>query len=308
MALTLEDVLIARQRLSGGLVQTPVMHSAELNALAGAELFFKCEQLQMTGSFKARGALNAVRSLPDNVAQHGVATHSSGNHGAALAWAATSRGIPAHIVVPENAPPIKKSNIRQQGGIIIECESNLHAREATLASVVAKTGAHYVPPYDDARIIAGQGTASLELMAAVDQLDDIITPVGGGGLLAGTLVAMPGRLRVYGAEPSMADDAYRSFTTGNRVLSHSPKTIADGLQTTLGALNFEIIRQQCAGILLVSEEEILAAMALIVTKLDQVVEPSSAVTLAAVLRYPKTFSERRVGLILTGGNLSTSAH
>ncbi len=306
LTVTLADILVAQQRLVGGLLETPVLRSAELDTLAGAELFFKCEQQQMTGSFKARGALNAVLSLTEAEARRGVATHSSGNHGAALAWAAAKRGIPAHIVVPENAAAVKKCNIGQHGAEIIECESTLPAREAALAAVVARTGANFIPPYDDSRIIAGQGTAGLELMAAVPDLDDIVTPVGGGGLLAGTLLAVADGPQVYGAEPVMADDAYRSFTSGVRVLSHTPKTMADGLRTTLGALNFEIIQSRCAGILLVSEAEIAAAMQLIWAELQQVVEPSSAVTLAAVLRYPEQFNNRRIGLILTGGNCDSS--
>ncbi len=306
LTVTLADILVAQQRLVGGLLETPVLRSAELDTLAGAELFFKCEQQQMTGSFKARGALNAVLSLTEGEARRGVATHSSGNHGAALAWAAANRGIPAHIVVPENATAVKKCNIGRHGAEIIECESTLPAREAALAAVVARTGANFIPPYDDGRIIAGQGTAGLELMAAVPDLDDIVTPVGGGGLLAGTLLAVADGPQVYGAEPVMADDAYRSFTSGVRILSHTPKTMADGLRTTLGALNFEIIQGRCAGILLVSEAEIAAAMQLIWAELQQVVEPSSAVTLAAVLRYPEQFNNRRIGLILTGGNCDSS--
>jgi threonine dehydratase len=306
---SLTDVNAAFERICAttGVHQTPVMTSNSLDGLAGASLFFKCEHLQKTGSFKARGALNAVRSLDAVTAAKGVATHSSGNHGAALAWAAASRNIPAFVVVPSNAPLAKKQNIALHGAEIIECEPTLQAREATLAEVVRRTGATYIPPYDDERVIAGQGTASLELLAQVADLDIIVTPVGGGGLLAGSILSAGAGIKVFGAEPAMADDAFRSLASGIRVTTHTPQTIADGLQTTLGERNFAIIKPHCAGILLVSEDEIRAAMTLIWTRLKQLVEPSSAVTLAAVLRYPEHFAGQRVGLVLTGGNMTLPA-
>jgi threonine dehydratase len=306
---SLTDVNAAFERICAttGVHQTPVMTSNSLDGLAGASLFFKCEHLQKTGSFKARGALNAVRSLDAVTAAKGVATHSSGNHGAALAWAAASRNIPAFVVVPSNAPLAKKQNIALHGADIIECEPTLQAREATLAEVVRRTGATYIPPYDDERVIAGQGTASLELLAQVADLDIIVTPVGGGGLLAGSILSAGAGIKVFGAEPAMADDAFRSLASGIRVTTHTPQTIADGLQTTLGERNFAIIKPHCAGILLVSEDEIRAAMTLIWTRLKQLVEPSSAVTLAAVLRYPEHFAGQRVGLVLNGGNMTLPA-
>jgi threonine dehydratase len=306
VSITINDLRQAHTLIRDGIHKTAVMQSASLNELTGATLYFKCEHLQKTGSFKARGALHAVRCLDAKQANKGVATHSSGNHGAALARAAALQDIAAYIVVPKNAPPVKKANIALHNAQIIECESTLAAREATLAEVVERTGASYIPPYDDPRIIAGQGTAAIEFMDEISGLDVMVIPVGGGGLLAGSLIASDGRIQVFGAEPEMADDAYRSFTTGVRVTSHTPKTMADGLQTTLGVQNFAIIREQCQGILLVSEAEIGSAMQLVWSRLKQLIEPSSAVTLAAVLRYPQHFRQKRVGLMLTGGNYSVT--
>jgi threonine dehydratase len=261
--------------------------------------------LQKVGAFKARGAANAVFSLSDAQAQLGVATHSSGNHGAALARAAQLRGIPAHIVVPENAKRAKTDAIAGYGGRVIRCESTLAAREATLAQVVEETGASIVHPYDDPRVIAGQGTTALEILEQTDQLDAIVMPVGGGGLLAGSSLVLKNRssAKVYGAEPASADDAYRSFKTGTRVTEHTPKTMADGLQTTLGEQNFIIIREHVDDILLVTEDQIVAAMRLIWSRLKQVVETSSAVTLAAVINNPDLFKDQTVCLVLTGGNV-----
>jgi len=283
------------------------MQSELLSATAGAPLWFKCENLQKAGAFKSRGAVNAVFSLSDEEAARGVATHSSGNHGAALARAAQLRGIPAYIVVPENARAVKKAAIRQYGGEVIECAATLDAREARLAEVVASTGARFVPPYDDDRIIVGQGTAALEMLEQVGDLECLVVPVGGGGLLAGSVIACTDSgVEVFGAEPEMADDAYRSLQTGRRVASHTPNTVADGLLTTLGERNFEIVRDRVAGILLVSEREIVDAMALVWTRLKLVVEPSAAVTLAAILRNPDVFTGKRTGAILTGGNVDIS--
>lgn len=306
MSITTNDLRQAHSLIRDGIHKTAVMQSASLNQMTGASLYFKCEHLQKTGSFKARGALYAVRSLDAQQAARGVATHSSGNHGAALARAAALQGINAYIVVPTNAPAVKKANIALHNAQIIECESTLAAREAALAELVERTAASYIPPYDDPRIIAGQGTAALELMDEISGLDAMVVPVGGGGLLAGSLIASEGKIQVFGAEPEMADDAYRSFTSGVRITSHTPKTMADGLQTTLGVQNFEIIRDQCQGILLVSEAEIGAAMQLVWSRLKQLIEPSAAVTLAAVLRYPEHFRHKRVGLMLTGGNYAVT--
>ena len=304
MACNIDDIRAAHDRIAPWIHRTPVMTSQLLDELAGASVFFKCENLQKAGAFKSRGAVNAVFSLPDDEARRGVATHSSGNHGSALARAAQLRGIPAWIVVPENAKAAKKATIRQYGGQVIECESTLAARESTLAKVVEETGAVFIPPYDDDRIIAGQGTAALELVDQVENLDCIIAPVGGGGLLAGTaLVCAGNNIQAFGAEPEMADDAWRSLSTGELVRSHTPNTMADGLQTTLGERNYEIIRRNVAEILLVSEAEIVDAMELLWTRLKLVIEPSAAVTYAAILRNPKRFAGQRVGAILTGGNV-----
>lgn len=305
MSVTFADVEAARDRIRDYVHETPLLSSQQLDLESGATLFFKAEHLQKVGAFKARGAANAVFSLSDSEAGHGVATHSSGNHGAALARAAQLRGIPAHIVVPENAKSAKVAAISSYGGQVIRCESTLAAREAALEVVVQETGATIIHPYDDVRVIAGQGTTALEILAQTDRLDSVVIPVGGGGLLAGSSVVFKTQsaVKVYGAEPASADDAYRSFKSGVRVTSHTPKTMADGLQTTLGETNFAIIREQVDDILLVSEDEIVAAMRLIWSRLKQVVEPSSAVTLAAVLKYPELFQNQKVCLVLTGGNL-----
>lgn len=281
------------------------MLSSELiNRAAGATLYFKCENLQKAGAFKARGAANAVFLLSEPEAAAGVATHSSGNHGAALARAAQLRGIPAYIVVPSNAKSVKKAAIREYGGQVIECEPTLAAREESLARVVADTGANFVPPYDDDRVIAGQGTAMLELAEQVPGLDQVVVPVGGGGLLAGVaLVCEALGISVYGAEPVGADDACRSLATGVRVTSQQPDTIADGLLTTLGEKNFEIIRRLVTGVLLAGDADIVLAMRLLWSRMKLVVEPSAAITLAVIQQHPDIFRGRRVGVILTGGNV-----
>ena len=305
MSVTLDDIKAARARIRPYIHETPVLSSEQLNRETGATLLFKCEHLQKVGAFKARGAANTVFSLSDAEAKPGVATHSSGNHGAALARAAQLRGIPAHIVVPKNAKLAKISAIEGYGGHVIRCESNLAAREATLIQVVSETNATVVHPYDDERVIAGQATTALEILEQISDLDGVVIPVGGGGLLAGSSCVFKAMsdAKVYGAEPAMADDAFRSFTSGVRVTEHTPKTIADGLQTTLGEKNFNIIRELVDDILLVSEVEIVSAMGLIWSRLKQVVEPSSAVTLAAVIKYPQLFQNQKICLILTGGNV-----
>jgi threonine dehydratase len=298
------DIRHAAGRIEGLIHNTPVMTSQRINELAGAELFFKCENLQKAGAFKSRGAVNAVFSLGEDELQKGVATHSSGNHGAALARAAGLRNTPAYIVVPNDAKQVKKEAITGYGGELILCEPTLAARESALQEVVADTGATVVHPYDNDLIIAGQGTAALELMDQVSGLDALVTPVGGGGLLAGcSLVAAEQGVEIYGAEPAGADDAYRSVRDGKRIENHVPHTICDGLLTVLGARNFEIIRKHTQEILLVPDEQTIDAMALIWTRMKLVVEPSSAITLAAVLAAPEHFRNKRVGLVLTGGNI-----
>lgn len=301
------DVYLAEDRIQSHIRRTPVLECSALNQRSGAALFFKCENFQTTGAFKYRGAVNAVLALDDSLAIAGVATHSSGNHGAALARAAAMRGIPAHIVVPANARAVKKAAIDGYGAEIQECTSTLAAREEALAAVVARTGASFVPPYDDDRIIAGQGTAALELVREIPGLDAIVVPVGGGGLLAGTILAtLDDGIAVYGAEPVGADDAYRSIRSGKRVTQHHPDTLCDGLLTTLGVRNFEIIQPHVADILKVSDASVVDAMSWIWSRMKIVVEPSAAIALAAVLDYSETFSGKRVGLVLSGGNVDLS--
>lgn len=303
---TVEDLVEAHARIAPFIHRTPVYTSELLNASNQAELFFKCENLQKVGAFKARGATNAVMSLSDEEAAAGVSTHSSGNHGAALAMAARRRGIPAHIVMPSNAPAVKKAAVAAYGAHIIECEPTLAAREATLARVVEQTAAHVVHPYDDARVIAGQGTVGLELLEQVSELDVVVVPVGGGGLLAGVATAVkaanPG-IEMVAVEPAGADDAFRSFGLGRRVLQNNPDTIADGLRTSLGELNFGIIQQQVDTILTVPDSVIVEAMRLQWSRMKTVVEPSGAVSFAGVMEHPERFRGRRVGIVISGGNV-----
>lgn len=304
MSPTYRDVIEAASRIDGGVHCTPVLTSKQINEKADCELFFKCENLQKAGAFKARGAVNAVFSMSEAELTKGVATHSSGNHGAALARAAALKGAPAYIVVPENANQVKKDAIEGYGGKVITCESTLDAREATLARVIRETGAHFIHPYDSDKIIAGQGTAALELVEQAADLDALVVPVGGGGLLAGSsLVGEQVNAQVYGAEPTGADDAHRSFQSGERVTEHVPDTICDGLLTTVGEKNFAIIRKLAADILLATDDEIRDAMRLIWTRMKILVEPSSAVALAVILRNPDIFAGKRVGVMLTGGNV-----
>jgi threonine dehydratase len=303
---TIDDIRRAAERIRPYVHRTPVMTCESLNHMAKAFLFFKCENFQKAGAFKMRGAANAVFSLPDDAAVRGVATHSSGNHAAALSLAATLRGIEAYIVMPHNSPKVKQAAVKGYGGRITFCEPTLQAREDTLADVVDQTGAVFIPPYNHPDIIAGQGTAALELIEDTPVLDAIIAPVGGGGLMSGTALAAqslsPG-IMVYGAEPEMADDAYRSLKTGVLQPSVNPKTVADGLKTSLGELNFEIIRNHVDGIATVSEEAIIHAMRLIWERMKIIVEPSCAVPLAALLERKLDVAGKKVGIILSGGNV-----
>ena len=303
---TFEDVLAAAERIRGRIHRTPVMTSQAINHIAGAQLHFKCENLQKVGAFKARGATNAVFSLDEAAAQRGVATHSSGNHAAALAFAAATRGIRAHVVMPRTAPPVKKAAVAGYGAEITECEPTLEARETTLEAVVARTGATFIHAYDNPMVIAGQGTAALELITAVPDLQMVMAPVGGGGLTSGTAIAVSGSrpdVAVWGAEPSGADDAFRSLRDGRIHPSVKPTTIADGLLTSLSDRTFRILSERLEGILTVSEANIIRAMRLLWERMKIVVEPSGAVPLAAVLEHPGTFAGRRVGLIISGGNV-----
>ena len=303
---TLTQIREAHDRIRDKVHRTPVVTSETLSALAGAQLFFKCENLQKIGAFKARGAANAVFSLSEEAAQHGVATHSSGNHAAALARAARLRGIPAYIVMPKNSPKAKEDSVKRQGGKIEFCEPTIQAREATAARVVAETGAAFVHPYDNVDVIAGQGTATLELMEDIPSLDVILCPVGGGGLISGTAIAAKGLepgIRVIGVEPIGADDAYRSFKSGALQNVANPETIADGLRGKLSERTFALIQKHVDDIIPVSEASIIQAMRSIWEVLKIVVEPSGAVAYAALIDGKVEAKGLRIGIILTGGNL-----
>ena len=306
----IDAVRDAAARIAPHAVVTPVLRSAALDALAGAELHFKCENLQRGGAFKFRGACNAVWSLTDAEAAHGVVTHSSGNHGNALALAAATRGIAAHVVVPEGAVQAKLDAIARAGGILHRCAPSQAAREAMCAEVQAHTGAALVHPYADARVMAGQGTIALELLRQAPQLDALITPVGGGGLAAGVAIAahaLKPELALFGAEPAGADDAARSLAAGERVTSVVPDTLCDGLRALVGEPNLDALRAQRVEVVTVSDAETVAAMRLLWSELKQVVEVSSATVLAAILKQPRRFAGRRVGVVLTGGNVDLDA-
>ncbi|MEN8250086.1 MAG: pyridoxal-phosphate dependent enzyme [Bacteroidota bacterium] len=302
-----------RQELSYTLVrirpyvhQTPVLTSQLLNNIAGCELYFKCENFQKVGAFKFRGATNAVLQLSDEEKKQGVATHSSGNHAQALALAAKTQGIKAYIVMPTSAPKVKSDAVADYGAEIIWCEPTLKSREDTLEKVVGETGSTVIHPYDNHNVICGQSTVTQELLESHNDLDILITPVGGGGLLSGSSLAAKyfnQQIKVYGAEPEGAKDAWESFTKGVLVPSVNPNTIADGLLTSLSERTFNIIQQNVDDILLVNDEEIKEAMHLIWERLKIVVEPSGAVTLAAVLKNGELFKNKKVGLVLSGGNV-----
>jgi len=302
----LADVQAAAARIKPYAHRTPVLTCASLNRLVGAELWCKCENFQKVGAFKFRGACNAVFSLSEPEAQHGVATHSSGNHAAAVALAAQVRGIKAHIVMPDSAPAVKKAAVAGYGGTIVYCAPTLAAREATLERVVHETGATFIHPYNDARVIAGQGTAALELLADVPDLDVIMAPVGGGGLLSGTAIvttALAPATQVIAAEPEAADDAYRSLQAGRIVPALDPRTIADGLRTSLGELTFAIIQRHVQQIVTVSEAAISSAMRHVWERMKIVIEPSAAVPIAALLERKIDLTGKRIGVILSGGNV-----
>ena len=304
--ISLADIRAAHDRIRDHIHRTPVLTSATLDALTGARLFFKCENLQKVGAFKARGAANAVFSLSAAEAAPGVATHSSGNHAAALARAARLRGVPAYIVMPRNAPKAKVDSVVRQGGQITFCEPTLAARESTTAAIIARTGATLIHPFNDLRVITGQATAAVELLEDIPDLDVIIAPVGGGGLLAGTALAakaLRSGISVIGGEPAVADDAARSFAAGKIIPLASTNTIADGLRTSLGDLTFPIVHRHVAAIATASEAGIIAATRQLWEVMKIIVEPSGAVPLAALHENPAHFAGRRVGLILSGGNI-----
>lgn len=309
---TAADVFAAAERIAGQIHRTPLMTSSSLNDLLGADLYFKCEHLQKVGAFKARGAANAV--LQVSAGTEIVATHSSGNHGAALAWAAAEQGLRCKVVMPDNAPEVKKAAVAAYGAEIVFCEPTLQARESTLEGLVQASGAHVIPPFDDARIIAGQGTVAQEIVGQCREQgfvpDLIVAPVGGGGLLAGVGLAasaLAPAIKVLGAEPAGADDAQRSFRSGVRVTEQVPDTIADGLRTTLGERNFALIRANVHDVVTVSEAAIGEALELLWRRTKQFVEPSAAVGLAAVMEHPARFRNKRAVIVLTGGNMDIAA-
>ena len=305
--LDLATIRAAHGRIRPYIKRTPVLTSEALNTACGGSLFFKCENLQAAGAFKSRGACNAVFSLTDIEAANGVVTHSSGNHAAAIARAAQLRGITAHIVMPAGAPRSKVQNVVNFGGRITYCEPSLTARETTCARIAVQTGAVLVHPFDDLRVAAGQGTATLELLEDAPDLDYILCPVGGGGLLCGTAVAaksLKSGIRVIGVEPALADDVAQSFRAGRRISIPTPATIADGLRTNCtGEKNFPIIQRYVDDIVTVSEDGIIAAMREIWEQLHIVIEPSAAVPYAAIRGGQLAVTGQRIGIILTGGNL-----
>ena len=303
---TFDDVVAAHERIRPYIHRTPVLTSSYLNALTGAELFFKCENFQKAGAFKVRGASNAVFGLSEARAARGVATHSSGNHALSLSYAAGRRGIACTVVMPRTAPQAKKDAVRGYGGRIIECEPSTSSREATFAEVVAETGAEFVHPYNDPRVIAGQATCSRELLDQVEGLDAVIAPIGGGGMISGTCLTLstlaPG-MEIYAAEPDQADDAARSFRAGHIIADDAPVTVADGLKVPLKELTWHFVKNYVTDVLTASEDEIVEAMKITWKRMKIVMEPSCAVPLATILRNPEVFRGKRVGVIITGGNV-----
>lgn len=305
MSVTKQNIEEAHERIKPFIHRTPVMTSSAIDEIAGCTIFFKCENFQKVGAFKARGAMNAALQIPMEERSKGIATHSSGNHAQAIARAAKILGIPSYIVMPHNAPEIKKKGVKGYEGQIFECEPNLPSRESTLAEVIAKTGATEIHPFNNYDVIAGQATAAKELIEDTPPLDFIFAPVGGGGLLSGTSLSVKyfsPSTKVIAGEPEGADDAYRSLQSGKIEPSQS-KTIADGLLTSLGDKTFPIIKHHIERIITVSEEEIIAAMRLLWERMKIIVEPSGAVPLAAVLKEKDKFKGKKVGIILSGGNV-----
>ena len=303
---TYDDVLDAHARIAPHVHRTPVLTSSILDALTGAELFFKCENFQKTAAFKVRGATNAVFGLDDAGAANGVATHSSGNHALSLSYAAARRGIPCHVVMPRTAAQAKKDAVVGYGGKITECEPAMSSREAAFAEMQDRTGADFVHPYDDPRVIAGQATCSRELMEQTQGLDAVIAPIGGGGMVSGTcltLSVVAPQTAVYAAEPEQADDAARSFRAGRIITDDAPETVADGLRVSLKELTWHFVSNHVSDVLTASEQEIIDAMRLIWARMKIVMEPSSAVPLAAILNNRNVFEGKRVGIIITGGNV-----
>lgn len=302
----LKDIQAAHSRIRPFVHYTPVLSSQQLNRMFDCELYFKCENFQRVGAFKFRGATNAVLQLGDAEKKKGVVTHSSGNHAAALALAASMNGVKAHIVMPETAPVVKKSAVAGYGAEITFCKPTLQAREETTKMIMDKTGATLVHPYDNFNVICGQGTAALELLSDKPELDFVIAPVGGGGLMSGTSTCVKGidsKIKVIGAEPLNANDAWKSFTSGQLVPSVNPATVADGLLTSLSDLTFTIIRNNVDQILTATEESIIECMLLVWERMKIIIEPSSATVLAIVKENPGIFKGKKAGLIISGGNV-----
>ena len=305
-----DDVIAAHERIKPHIHRTPILTSEYLDGLTGAEMFFKCENFQKAGAFKVRGASNAVFGLSDADAPRGVATHSSGNHGLSLSYAAGRRGIPVSVVIPRTAPQAKKDAMRGYGATIVECEPSTTSREATFAKVQEETGADFVHPYNDPRVIAGQATCSRELLEQVEGLDAVIAPIGGGGMISGTCLTVSTvapQIDIYAAEPEQADDAYRSLKAGHIIADDAPVTIADGLKVPLKERTWHFVSNHVTDILLASEQEIIDAMYLTWQRMKIVIEPSCAVPLATILKNRDVFAGKRVGVIITGGNVDLKA-
>jgi threonine dehydratase len=308
-AISLDDVRDARERIAGWAHHTPIMTCATLDRQAGRSLFFKCEQWQKVGAFKFRGACNAVLKLSDAEAKRGVVTHSSGNHAQALALAAKLRGIPAHIVMPHNATPVKRRAVEGYAANVIECEPTLSAREVKVAEVQDRTGAILIPPYNHRDVMAGQGTVALEMLDEIADLDAMVAPIGGGGLMAGVAIAakaLKPAIRLFAAEPLGADDAARSKAAGTFIEQTAPRTIADGLLTSMGNITWPVVRDLVEAVITVTEEEIVQAMRLTWERAKFLIEPSSAVAVAAVLTsvFQGLPAMRKVGIVLSGGNVN----
>ncbi|MEO9823707.1 MAG: beta-hydroxyaspartate dehydratase BhcB [Paracoccaceae bacterium] len=303
---TFEDMLAAHERIKPYVHRTPILTSSYLNELIGAEIFFKCENFQKAGAFKVRGASNAVFGLSDEDARNGVCTHSSGNHALSLSYAAGRRGIPCNVVMPRTAPQAKKDAVKGYGGIITECEPSTTSREAVFADVQAETGGNFVHPYNDPRVIAGQGTCSRELMEQTDGVDIVVAPIGGGGMISGTCLTLSNiapETKIIAAEPEQADDAYRSFKAGHIIADDAPNTIADGLKVPLKDLTWHFVSNHVTDILTASEDEIVDAMKLTWQRMKIVIEASCSVPLAVMLKNKDQFAGKRVGVIITGGNV-----
>ena len=307
---TLDDMLEAHDRIKPYIHRTPVLTSRFLNELAGCEMFFKCENFQKAGAFKVRGASNAVFGLSDEDAKNGVCTHSSGNHALSLSYAAGQRGIPCNVVMPHSAPEAKKAAVRGYGGIITECQPSTTSREEVFAKVQAETGGDFVHPYNDPRVIAGQATCSREFLEQMEELgekpDMVVAPIGGGGMISGTCLTLSNLapdVKIYAAEPLNADDAARSFKAGHIIADDAPNTVADGLKVPLKDLTWHFVSNYVTDILTATEEEIVEAMKLTWTHMKIVIEPSCAVPLAVILKNKDVFAGKKVGVIITGGNV-----